>query len=241
MTELHWQEKVGMTSGKSFTQTLTIIKRECTVGPILSPFAASSSLSYECISYYATIRKATADIHTHHHCVLRSPTAKPRLDDVACEDVYNQMDNLTSSIPKHDVQLVIEDMNSELGNGVKTKQQYLGPCLKSCNKAHWQGKNMQKHKKTCYRRKSWAADVLKPLTLQTVCQLYKIAPPFPLANEGVIEVVDEFSAYCSADGTNAREHNHRLGKASGTFRELSIGVERLCTKMKFYVCSIYPT
>ena len=59
--------------------------------------------------------------------------------------------------------------------------------------------------------------------LQIGRQPSKTVPSIPLGNEGITKVVDHFKylgAYCSADGTNAKELNHRLGKASGTFREL---------------------
>ena len=61
--------------------------------------------------------------------------------------------------------------------------------------------------------------------LPICCVPSKKVPAIPLGNEGTIKVVDHFKylgAYCSADDTNTKELNHRLGKASGTFRELDI-------------------
>ena len=48
-------------------------------------------------------------------------------------------------------------------------------------------------------------------------------PTVPLGDEGNIKVVQHFKylgAYCSADGTNTKELNHRVGKVAGAFREL---------------------
>ena len=48
-------------------------------------------------------------------------------------------------------------------------------------------------------------------------------PIVPLGNEGLIKVVDHFKylgAFCSADGTNVKELNSIIGKASAVFREL---------------------
>ena len=54
-------------------------------------------------------------------------------------------------------------------------------------------------------------------------QTSKSIPAVPLGNEG-IKVVDYFKylgAYSSANGSNVKDINHRIGKASGTFRELN--------------------
>ena len=45
----------------------------------------------------------------------------------------------------------------------------------------------------------------------------------PMGDEGLIKVVDHFKylgAYCSADGSNAKELNHRIGKASVLLKNL---------------------
>ena len=44
-----------------------------------------------------------------------------------------------------------------------------------------------------------------------------------MGDEGLIKVVDHFKylgAYCSADGSNAKELNHRVGKASVLLKNL---------------------
>ena len=76
----------------------------------------------------------------------------------------------------------------------------------------------------------------------------KTVPAVPLGNEEIIKVVDNFKylrAYCSADGTNAKELNHRLGKASGTFKELdAVWKNRYInssTKRKFYNACVLST
>ena len=46
-------------------------------------------------------------------------------------------------------------------------------------------------------------------------QSSKTTPAVPLENEGIIKLVDHFKylgAYNSADGSNAKEINHRIGK-----------------------------
>ena len=65
-------------------------------------------------------------------------------------------------------------------------------------------------------------------------------PTVPLGDEGIIKVVDHFKylgAYCSADGSNIKELNNRIGKASAAFRELDQvwkdGNISLNTNMKF--------
>ena len=73
-------------------------------------------------------------------------------------------------------------------------------------------------------------------------------PAVPLGNEGIIKVVDHFKylgAYSSADGSNAKEINHRIGKASGIFRELDMVWKdryiNLSTKLKFYNACVLST
>ena len=79
-------------------------------------------------------------------------------------------------------------------------------------------------------------------------QSSKTTPAVPLANEGIIKVVDHFKylgAYSSADGFNAKEINHRKGKASGTFRELDMVWKdryiNLSTNLKFYNACVLST
>ena len=79
-------------------------------------------------------------------------------------------------------------------------------------------------------------------------QFHRTTPAVPLGNEGIIKVVDHFKylgAYSTADGSNAKEINHRIGKASGTFRELDMVWKDRCinlsTKMKFYMCLVHFT
>ncbi|XP_072048927.1 uncharacterized protein [Amphiura filiformis] len=53
------------------------------------------------------------------------------------------------------------------------------------------------------------------------CTTY--TPSVPMGDEGLTKVVDHFKyleAYFSADGSNAKELNHRIGKASDAFKEL---------------------
>ena len=66
-------------------------------------------------------------------------------------------------------------------------------------------------------------------------------PVVPLGDEDNIKVVDHFKylgAYCSADGSNTKELNNRIGKASAAFRELDNVWKDLnisiTTKMKYY-------
>ncbi|XP_072039784.1 uncharacterized protein [Amphiura filiformis] len=73
-------------------------------------------------------------------------------------------------------------------------------------------------------------------------------PAVHLGNEGLIKVVDHFkylSAYCSADGSNVKELNNRIGKATGAFRELDkVWKDRninLETKLKFYNACVLST
>ena len=71
---------------------------------------------------------------------------------------------------------------------------------------------------------------------------------FHSAKKGNIKVVDHFrhlGAYCSADGSNTKELNNRIGKASAAFRELDkVWKDRnisLTTKMKFYNACVLST
>ena len=51
-------------------------------------------------------------------------------------------------------------------------------------------------------------------------------PIVPLGNEGNIKVVEHckyLGAFSSADGTNVKELNNRIGKAAGAFRESEEG------------------
>ena len=75
-----------------------------------------------------------------------------------------------------------------------------------------------------------------------------LTPVVPLGDEGNIKVVDHFKylgAYCSADGSNTKELNNRIGKASAAFRELDkVWKDRnisLNTKMKFYNAGVLST
>ncbi|XP_072019669.1 uncharacterized protein [Amphiura filiformis] len=70
----------------------------------------------------------------------------------------------------------------------------------------------------------------------------------PLGNEGLIKVVDHFKylgAYCRADGSNVKELNSRIGRATGAFRELDkVWKDRninLETKRKFYNACVLST
>ena len=73
-------------------------------------------------------------------------------------------------------------------------------------------------------------------------------PIVPLGNEGNIKVVEHFKylgAFSSADGTNVKEINNRVGKAAGAFRELEkVWKDRhlsLDIKMKFYNSCVLST
>ena len=79
-------------------------------------------------------------------------------------------------------------------------------------------------------------------------QSSKTTPAVPLGNEGIIKVIDHLKylgAYSSADGSNAKEINHRIGKASGTFRELDMMWKdryiNLSTKLKFNNACVLST
>ena len=60
--------------------------------------------------------------------VCYEPTnSETRSDDVENKDAfYNQLDDPTTSTPKHDVQIVIRDMNVQLGNDTSTWSPVLG-------------------------------------------------------------------------------------------------------------------
>ena len=130
LTELHWPGQ-----GKNRHDKWEIIysgpdnnKREHTVGLMLSPFAAKSLLSYECISDRLMVARFNCRHTKLTIIVCYAPTnSETRSDDVANKDAfYNQLDDLTSGIPKHDVQIVIGDMNAQLGNDTDTWSPVLG-------------------------------------------------------------------------------------------------------------------
>ena len=73
-------------------------------------------------------------------------------------------------------------------------------------------------------------------------------PKVPLGNEGLIKVMDHFKylgAFCSANGTNVKELNSRIGNASAAFRELDkVWRDRninLDIKLKFYNACVLST
>ena len=73
-------------------------------------------------------------------------------------------------------------------------------------------------------------------------------PKVPLGNEGLIKVMDHFKylgAFCSANATNVKELNSRIGNASAAFRELDkVWRDRninLDTKLKFYNACVLST
>ena len=78
----------------------------------------------------------------------------------------------------------------------------------------------------CYSRKTGLQMSFKKTEILSMGRKpSKTVPAVPLGKEGIIQVVDHFKylgAYCTTDDTNAKELNHRLGKASGTFRELDL-------------------
>ena len=116
--------------------------------------------------------------------------------------------------------------------------QNIQPCLKS-QQTLWQ-KQTEAIRATARKlglQMSFKITEILPIGRQSS----KTAPVVPLGNEGIIKVVDHFKylvAYCSADGSNGKELNHRLGKVSGIFRELDVVWKdrniNLSTKMKFY-------
>ena len=72
----------------------------------------------------------------------------------------------------------------------------------------------------------------------------------PLGDEGNIKVVQHFKylgACCSADGTNTKELNHRVGKAAGAFKRTRCGVERSIYQFEYQdevlqcLRTIYPS
>ena len=130
LTELHWPGQ-----GKTRHDKWEIIysgpnsnKRERTVGLMVSPFVAKSLLSYECIYDRLMVARFNCRHTKLTIIVCYAPTnSETRSDDVANKDAfYNQLDDLTSNIPKHDVQIVIEDMNAQLGNDTSTWSPVLG-------------------------------------------------------------------------------------------------------------------
>ena len=60
--------------------------------------------------------------------ICYAPTnCETRPDDVANKNAfYDQLDDLLSSIPKHDIQIVIGDMNAQVGNDTSTWKPVLG-------------------------------------------------------------------------------------------------------------------
>ena len=130
LTELHWPGQGKTRHGKWEIIHLgpDSVRRERTVGLMLSPTSAKALLSYECISD----RLMTARFNCRHTkftiIVCYAPTnSETRVDDVADKDAfYNQLDDLASNIPKHDVQIIIGDRNAQLGSDIDTWHPALG-------------------------------------------------------------------------------------------------------------------
>ena len=88
----------------------------------------------------------------------------------------------------------------------------------------------------------------KKTEILPVGHTYTAVPTVPMGDEGNIKVVEHFKylgAFCSTNGTNVKELNHRLGKAAGAFRELDkVWKDRyinLDTKIKFYNACVLST
>ena len=72
-------------------------------------------------------------------------------------------------------------------------------------------------------RETWSQDELQKTAIMSIGQASVPNPIVLLGNEGLIKVVDHFiylGAFCSANGTNVKELNSRIRKASAAFREL---------------------
>ena len=81
----------------------------------------------------------------------------------------------------------------------------------------------------------------KKTEIMSIGQVSVTNPIVPLGNEGLIKAVDHskyLEAFCSANGTNVKKLNNKIGRASAAFRELDkVWSDRninLDTKMKFY-------
>ena len=81
----------------------------------------------------------------------------------------------------------------------------------------------------------------KKTELMSIVKSTSLNPIVPLGNEGNIKVVERFKylgAFSSADDTNIKDLNKRIGKAAGAFRELEkVWKDRhlkLDIEMKFY-------
>ncbi|XP_072015023.1 uncharacterized protein [Amphiura filiformis] len=130
LTELHWPGQ-----GRSRHKNWEIIhsgpdtsRKEKTVGLLLSHTAAKSLLSYECISDRLLIARFNCKHVKLTIVVCYAPTnSETRPGDTANKDAfYNQLDDVVSNIPKHDIQLVVGDMNAQLGDDVNTWKPALG-------------------------------------------------------------------------------------------------------------------
>ena len=130
LTELHWPGQGKTRHGKweVIYSGPDSIKREHTVGLMLSPSAAKSLLSYECISDRLMVARFNCRHVKLTIIVCYAPTNnETRSGDVANKDAfYHQLDDLTSGIPKHDVQIIIGDINAQIGNDTSTWKLVLG-------------------------------------------------------------------------------------------------------------------
>ncbi|XP_072033210.1 uncharacterized protein [Amphiura filiformis] len=132
-------------------------RREKTVGLLLSHTAAKSLLSYECISDRLLIARFNCKHVKLTIVVCYAPTnSETRPGDTANKDAfYNQLDDVVSNIPKHDIQLVVGDMNAQLGDDVNTWKPALG-CHDNIHKQTWNspdGKTVNQIDHTLVNRK----------------------------------------------------------------------------------------
>ena len=115
LTELHWigQGKVIMVMKHGKWKIIIFSgtennRREKTVGLMLSTRAARALLSFECISERLMIARFKCS-HTKLTVVVcyASTNSETRPNYIADKDnFYNQLEDVTSSIPKHDVEYV---------------------------------------------------------------------------------------------------------------------------------------
>jgi len=95
---------------------------------MISQTAAKSLLSYECISDSLMVARFNCKHTKLTIVVCYAPTnSESRPDDISNKNAfYNQLDDLVSSIPKHDIQIVIGDLNAQVGNDTSSWKSVLG-------------------------------------------------------------------------------------------------------------------
>ena len=130
LTELHWpgQGRTSHNKWEIINSGPNTSRRNKTAGIMLSQTAAKSLLSYECVSDRLIVARFNCKHTKLSIVVCYAPTnCETRPDDVANKNAfYEQLDDVVSNIPKHDMQIIIGDMNAEVGNDTSTWKPALG-------------------------------------------------------------------------------------------------------------------